>query len=83
MRLGVIIMIALILGALFIANKQQIDFKSLNSSMVFARIYGKWVWQVGTNIKDLAVIAYNMNWLPELGNVSATPQVTVLNISLS
>jgi len=76
-------MIVLILGALFIANKQQTDFKSINSSMVFVKIYGKWVWQVAGNIRDLAVVAYNMRWLPQMENVPSSFGVTVLNTSLN
>lgn len=78
-----IAMIVLIIGALFIANRQQTDFKNVSSAFVFAKVYGKWVWQVGNNIKDLIVIAYNMKWLPQMENVSSNISImTNLNISL-
>ena len=78
-----IAMIVLILGALFIANNQQIDFKNVSSTFVFTKIYGKWVWQVGANIKDLVVIAYNMKWMPQMENVPSYLGITVLNTSLN
>lgn len=79
-----IAMIVLILGALFIANKQQTDFKNVNSAFIFAKVYGKWVWQVARNVKDLAVIAYHMKWLPQMENASAIPlRITILNTSLN
>ncbi len=76
-----LIMIVLILGALFIANKQQTDFKNMNSTVVFSKIYSKWVWQIGKNVKDLVVIAYNMRWLPQFEDISS-PSITNLNVSL-
>jgi hypothetical protein len=83
MRVVMIVMIVLILGALFIANKEQTDFKNINSTIVFAKIYSKWVWQVGKNVKDLAVIAYHMKWLPQLGDVSfVMPGITTLNVTI-
>ena len=82
MRIAAVIMIVLILGALFIADKQQTDFKRLNSGMIFAKVYGKWVLQVAGNVKDLAGIAYNMKWLPESVNISETQKITVLNVSI-
>ncbi|MFH0831581.1 MAG: hypothetical protein V1886_01820 [archaeon] len=82
MRIVMIIMIVLVLGALAVANVQQTNFKNLGSGLVFAKIYGKWVWQVAGNVKDLAVMAYNMKWLPESVNISDFQKITALNVSL-
>lgn len=84
MRLLVIVMIVLVLGALLIANKEQTNFKNVKSTFIFAKVYGKWLWQVGKNVKDLAVMAYNMKWLPQMENASAIPLgITILNTSLN
>lgn len=78
-----IAMIVLILGALFIANKQQTDFKNVSSSFVFTKIYGKWIWQVGANVRDLVVIAYHMKWMPQMENAPSSLGIPVLNTSLN
>lgn len=65
MRLLIIILIVLILGALFIAQKQDTSFKDVNSISGFTSVYIKWIIQVGNNVKEVGLFAYNLKWLPK------------------
>lgn len=69
MRIAVIVIIVLILGGMFIANVLQTNFKSSSSGIVFTKIYLRWVIQIARNMKDLAVTAYRMDWLPQVEQV--------------
>ncbi len=66
MRLMLIIIIILIIGALFIVREQRTSFKDVHSTLLFSRVYMKWIWQISVNVKDIVVYASHMNWMPEL-----------------
>lgn len=74
MKLVIIIMIILFLGAFYIVREQQTTWKDVSSVYDFGKVYFKWVGQLGRNITTLAISAYHMKWLP-----SQTGTVTIRN----
>ena len=66
MRLGFIIIVILIVGALFIIREQQTDFKSFQSTSAFTKVYSKWIWQISKNVRDIVLYSIKLNWVPDI-----------------
>lgn len=82
MKIVFMVIIILLLGAFYIAREQGTNFKTLKGSWAFSKVYVKWIWQVGTNIKDLGTYAYHMKWLPQFepSSDSGISNFTVITI---
>jgi hypothetical protein len=76
MRIVLVVIIVLILGGMLIANALQTDFRNINSGIFFVKIYLKWIAQIAGNIKNLAIEAYNMDWLPKVEGIKDNQDVS-------
>ena len=70
MKLAIIIMIILFLGAFYIVKEQQTDLKDLSSLYNFGKIYGSWISKLGKNVTALVISAYHMKWLPDINKIN-------------
>jgi hypothetical protein len=70
MRIILIILIILVIGGLFISHQLNTNFRDIKSVWHFSVIFGKWVWQLGLNIKDILVYASHLSWLPKIPNIT-------------
>ncbi len=76
-----IVIILLIIGALFIVREQRTNFKDVSSTILFSKVYLKWIWQISINVKEIIVYASHMDWTPEL--VSSSKPIPVVNQTLN
>ena len=64
MRILVIVLIFLLVGALFIINQNRIDVKEKEGKITFTKVYAKWLWDSAKNIKEVTAYIIKMDWLP-------------------
>ena len=74
MKLVIIIIIILFLGAFYTLREQQTNLKNVSSVYDFGKTYIKWVGKLGKNLTTLAISAYQMKWLPEK-KIAGTTQI--------
>lgn len=59
------ITIFLVIGGYMIYSSSGIDVSKTDGKKEFAARFGKWVWHVGGNVKDVTAYAIKKEWLPE------------------
>ena len=64
-KLIVLALILLILGAYFVKEYNNLNLKKQDDLQTFIKIYFGWLYNLGSNIKDLSGYAAKKEWLPK------------------
>ena len=70
MRIMVIIIVVLLVGAIFIANSQSTNFKNPGSTWLFTKTFFRWTAHIVANVKDVFVQASNLTWAPDVNSTN-------------
>lgn len=80
MRISIILLIIifLLIGAYIIKTTYDLSFKDKEDIKNFLVRFGKWMFQLGKNVKDVTGYAVQKKWLPEL-NQTTQDNKTIVN----
>ncbi len=63
-----IIVVFLVIGGIIIYNSTDSDLSTKDGKTSYAKRFGKWIGQLGGNVKDVTTYAIKKDWLPENGS---------------
>lgn len=62
----IIILVFLVVGGLMIAAANDYELSQKNDRKSFFGDFGRWVWHLGKNMKDVTAMVIRQTWLPDV-----------------
>jgi len=66
MKTATIIIVLFVIAAFVVGNSVKVDLGEKEGRVTFVKAMGKWIVQVGRNVKDVTSYTIKQKWLPEV-----------------